>query len=122
MNGTKTLFFSLLTSALSLPICAQATPGAPEDNGITPKADTVYINVPPDWHNNGELESMGVAIANNGNVLVGWEDDGDGMTDLEGVWTLLSSSGTPITPATDIASKATGETDNTRLLSYFRTD
>src|SRR3954453_4855157 len=72
-----------------------AAPGAPEDNGLTPKADTVYINVPPDWHNNSttdnthNMESMGIAIANNGNIIVGWEDDGDGITDLEGVWTLL---------------------------------
>jgi hypothetical protein len=99
-----------------------ALPGAPDDNGVTPKGPTTYINVPPDFVNNGQLESLGVAIANNGNIIVGWEDDGDGISDLEGVWTLLNSSGEPITQETNIVSNATGEEAPSRLLSYFRTD
>ena len=61
-------------------------PGKPEDNGLAAKTATFYINT-PDTINNGNTESLGVAIANNGNVLVGWEDDGEALTDLEAVWT-----------------------------------
>lgn len=115
--------FGALLGCIALSSYGQtAAPGAPELNGVTPKADTVYINLPPDWHNNDKIESMGVAISNTGDVLVGWEDDGDGLTDLEGVWTLLNSSGAPITPETEIKSLATGETENSKLLSYFRKD
>src|SRR5437762_11423122 len=43
--------------------------------------------------NNDSTESLGVAVGQNGNVMVGWEDDGDGLKDAEGVWTLLDSTG-----------------------------
>ena len=42
-------------------VVAQTPPGLPEDNGLTPKTDTIYINVPPDSLNNASTESLGVA-------------------------------------------------------------
>jgi hypothetical protein len=109
---------------------AQKLPGTPEENGLTPKTDTIYVNVPdldnPDLIiNNSKTESLGVAIAGNGNVLVGWEDDNDGLRDLEAVWTLYNSSGVSITPATTITTlnpEFAGETLTSKLLSYFRKD
>ena len=74
---------------------AQTEPGKPEDNGLTPKTATFYINT-PDTINNSSTESLGVAIANNGNILIGWEDDGDGWFDYEAVWVVYKQDGTPI--------------------------
>jgi len=102
----------------------QALPGKPEDNGVRPVSDTLYLNT-SDTLNNTKTESLGIGIARNGNVIVGWEDDGEGLNDLEAVWTLVSDSGTWITPATDITSKDpdyAGQTVNSRFLSFFRPD
>lgn len=109
----------------SLAAWAQTTPGAPEDNGLTPKTSTIYVNrktLEIDQINNGNTESLGVAIANGGNVIVGWEDDGEGVTDLEAVWTLYDSAGVPVTPPTETTSLApdSAGTITTRFLSYFR--
>lgn len=106
---------------------SQVLPGAPEENGLTPKAATFYINSRAtiwDMVNNGGTESLGVAIANNGNVIVGWEDDGDQLTDLEAVWTIYDSGGGWITPDTGLNSLATPEWGyvTNRFLSYFRAD
>lgn len=101
-----------------------ALPGKPEENGVRPVSDTIYVNT-SDLLNNTQTESLGVAIARNGNVIVGWEDDGDGLNNLAGVWTLLSDTGALITPDTEITSKApdtTGQTVTTKFLSYFRPD
>jgi hypothetical protein len=60
---------------------AQTPPGTPEDNGLTPKSGTIYINrltTEIQNINNASTESLGVGIANGGNVIVGWEDDGSG--------------------------------------------
>src|SRR5258706_16056604 len=89
------------------PAWAQKLPGAPEDNGLTPKTDTIFINrqtADISTINNDGAESAGVAIANGGNVLVGWEDDGDALEDLEAVWTMFHSGGAWITPDTKQAS------------------
>ena len=112
------------------PPAPPTTPGKPEDNGLPPKTATVYINLPPvqtppESINNGRTESLGVAIAANGNVIVGWEDDGDALTDLEAVWTLFNPSGASITPDTLITSvnpEFAGQTVTSKFLSYFRTD
>jgi hypothetical protein len=106
-------------------LLAQTPPGAPEDNGLTPKTPTVYINrktAEIDNINNDNTESLGVAIANGGNVIVGWEDDGDGLQDIEAVWTLFDSAGNSITPDTETTSVALGGSVTTKFLSYFRAD
>ncbi|MEW6238016.1 MAG: hypothetical protein AB1656_21720 [Candidatus Omnitrophota bacterium] len=97
-------------------------PGLPEENGLTPLSKTIYINVGgPDALNNGGTESLGVAIANNGNVIVGWEDDGDGpLKDLEAVWTMFDGAGQWITPETTV--KGEDQTGPSKFLAYFRSD
>jgi hypothetical protein len=99
-------------------------PGRPDDNGLMANTETFYINT-PNLINNGRSESIGVAIASNGNVIIGWEDDGDALTDLESVWTLFDSAGNSITPDTLITSidpAYAGQTLTSKFLSYFRTD
>ncbi|MDA1272910.1 MAG: hypothetical protein O2960_02495 [Verrucomicrobia bacterium] len=101
-----------------------ATPGLPGENGLAPKSETTYVNLPATG-NNGSTESTGVAIAANGNVLIGWEDDSSGLIDFEAVWTLFSPSGTWLTPDTQIKSQDpafAGETITSKYLSYFRAD
>lgn len=104
-----------------------AAVGKPEDNGVTPKGGTIYVNV-PDTINNANTESLGVAVAGNGNVIVGWEDDGDvsgpePLKYLAGVWTLFDANGNSITPSTPVTGLAfPGQTLNTKFLSFFRKD
>ena len=45
-----------------------ALPGKPEDNGVRPVSDTLYLNT-SDTLNNTKTESIGIGIARNGNVL-----------------------------------------------------
>ncbi len=110
---------------------AQKLPGLPETNGLTPKSVTIYVNTlaSPDNINNGNTESLGVALANGGNVIVGWEDDAEDssltpLQDIEAVWTMYDSAGVSITPLTNItslANAAAGEISS-KFLSYFRAD
>ncbi len=122
-------------AACSLSLVAQTLPGTPEDNGLTPKTSTVYVNStaeqPADYTviNNGNTESLGVAIANSGNVLVGWEDDAEDsdatpLQDFEAVWTLFDSTGQSITPLTGVSTLAypTSDVYSNKFLSYFRAD
>src|SRR5690606_13471694 len=51
-------------------------PGAPNENGVRANTDTIYVNT-ADTVNNGNTESLGVSIAHNGNIIVGWEDDAE---------------------------------------------
>ncbi|MCI0538678.1 MAG: CHRD domain-containing protein, partial [Verrucomicrobiales bacterium] len=100
------------------------TPGQPEDNGLVGKTATFYINT-PDTLNNANTESLGVAIASNGNVIIGWEDDGEALTDLEAVWTMFDNSGQSITPNTQITTlnpDFAGQTLTSKFLAYFRAD
>jgi hypothetical protein len=109
---------------------AQTVTGKPEDNKLTPRTGTFYVNLPPettppDNVNNGNVESLGVGIADNGNILIGWEDDGGDLLDLEAVWTMYDATGTAITPNTLITSQDpayAGLTVSNRFLSYFRAD
>lgn len=76
----------LIVLALGVPVTvAQKKPGLPENNGLLPKTATFYVNAAADDVNNNRTESLGVAIASNGNVLIGWEDDGAGISDTEAV-------------------------------------
>ncbi|HXJ76858.1 MAG TPA: hypothetical protein VNM37_28630, partial [Candidatus Dormibacteraeota bacterium] len=97
------------------------TPDTPQDNGLNPASSTFYVNT-GDTINNGSTESLGVAIANNGNVIVAWEDDGDALTDLEAVWTMYNSAGQPITASRTITTLTGPDTITSSFLSFFRSD
>jgi hypothetical protein len=120
---TKSLY--TLAAALALSVnwsAAQSVPVAPEDAGLSPKTSTLFINL-PSILNNDSTESLGVAVGQNGNVMVGWEDDGDGLTDAEAVWTLLDSTGAFLTPDTiQTAAAVAAESITNRFVSFFRPD
>jgi len=123
MNLQRNLPF-LAAALVAAQAFGQALPGKPEDNGVNPVGETVYVN-PSDTINNSKTESLGVAIGRNGNVIVGWEDDGDALSDLGAVWTLFDRDSKPITPETTITSvdpAFAGQTLTSRFLSYFRKD
>lgn len=104
---------------------AQTRPGLPEANGLTPLGATVYVNPPATTQNNDNTESLGVAVLPTGNVVVGWEDDGDALADQEAVWTLYSPAGVALTPEktlTSIDPDYVGQTLTSRFLSFFRAD
>ena len=107
-------------------LLGQAVPGAPENNGVQPTGDTVYVNTANGADiNNSSTESIGVAIARNGNVVVGWEDDGGDLSDLQATWTLFNIQSQPIIEPTEIKSidpAFAGQTVTSRFLSYFRAD
>lgn len=99
-------------------------PKSPQAGGATPRGATVYVNT-PDTVNNGNTESLGVALLGNGNIVVGWEDDAEEDTSLEylgSVWTMLDPLGNPLTPPTAQTSTALGGAVTNRFLSYFRAD
>jgi hypothetical protein len=129
MNTRKLLLSAALLALVSSAV-AQSLTGKPEDNKLAARTGTFYVNpapvtTPPDNLNNGSTESLGVAIANNGNVIIGWEDDGDGLTDFESVWTLYDPAGNAITTNVDITSldpAYVGTTINSKFMSYFRAD
>ena len=99
-----------------------APPVTPPQGGtLTPASATFYINT-PDTINNGKTESMGVAVAANGNVLVGWEDDGDGLKDQEAVWTLFDSTGKGLTKEVTFKTTQGADTLTSKFLAYFRAD
>src|SRR5438874_5730940 len=120
---TKTLY--TLAAVLALGVswsAAQGVPVSPEDAGLAPKTSTLFINL-PSILNNDSTESLGVAVGQNGNDMVGWEDDGSGLTDAEGVWTLLDSTGAFLIPDTvQTAAAVPGESITNRFVSYFRPD
>lgn len=124
----RTLTYKLVLGAVlagSTAVLGQVLPGIPEDSAVVPKTATTFINRITGnitTINNGGTESLGVAIANNGNVIVGWEDDGDGLADIEAVWTMFDSAGSSITPNVDQTSIALGGSINGNFMSYFRAD
>jgi hypothetical protein len=86
-----TLIASLVVTAVAF---AQALPGDPAANGVTPRTATFDVNT--NQNNGGPTESLGVAIGANGNVIIGWEDDSDNDTDIfffGAVWTLYDPLG-----------------------------
>jgi hypothetical protein len=119
-----------LAAALVSSAVAQVVTGTPEANRLSGRTGTFYVNpvpdtTPPDNVNNGNSESIGVAIAASGNVIIGWEDDGGDLLDLEAVWTLYDPVGNSITPNVDITSQDpsyAGQTVNSKFMSYFRAD
>src|SRR5437870_4441227 len=107
---------SLIITAASSALCLAQLAGNPEDSGLLPRTPTFYVNT--NYFNNGGGESPGVAIAANGNVIIGWEDDGSGIADFEAVWSLFDGNGILLTPATVITNfDGTASITNT-FLSY----
>jgi len=111
-----------LVATVALPVAAQTLPGAPETNGLSPKTATFYINTPTNGVNNGGSEAPGIGIANNGNILVAWEDDGADIADIEAVWTMFNAEGNWLTPPTKIDSLYLGLSVTNQYLSFFRPD
>src|SRR2546425_1023069 len=95
-------------------------------SGLIPKTPTFYVNT--NSANNYAAESHGVAIAANGNVLIGWEDDGTEIYDFEAAWTLFDGNGNMLTPPTvqtnrDLnAPLTTSQSITNTYLSFFRSD
>jgi len=116
----STWTLALALAASSTPALGQAVKGTLEGNRLEARTSTFYVNTTATINNN-KTESLGVAIANNGNVIIGWEDDGADLTDLESVWTLYSPGGGPLTPDTEQKSLQGGSVTS-KFLSYFRKD
>jgi hypothetical protein len=132
MNPTKSLPLAIFLASLATSACLAQNPGTPQDHGLVPQSRTFYANT--NYYNGGGTEAPGVAIAANGNVLLGWEDDGGGMYDFEAVWTLFDGIGNMLTPGTlqtnrDISGAGedppfptTYLTISNTFLSFFRSD
>ncbi len=92
-----------------------------------PATTTFFVNG-TNGVNNGNTEALSVDLVNNGNTIVGWEDDGADLNHFLGVWTMLDPNGNLITPMTVQTNRDTNgdaptlmSTTN-RYLSYFRSD
>jgi hypothetical protein len=129
MKPSHLLLTAALTACALSAVAQQVLPGAPELNGLIPKTGTGYVNGTNAYSiNNHGSEALSVDIANNGNVIVGWEDDGSGLADIESVWTLLDPLGQLITPPTVVSNRSTLgglgtlEAMTNIFLSYYRSD
>lgn len=98
----------------------QAPKGTADANRLEPRTGTFYINT-SETINNTKTESLGVAIAANGNVVIGWEDDGADASDLEAVWALYSAGGGSVLEARE-QKDANGNSVTSKFFSYFRAD
>ena len=100
--------------------------GTVESAGLTALSGTTYVNVPVEGSpfplNNGKVESLGVGIAKNGNVIVGWEDDGNGLSDYEAAWTLFDKAGKQLIGDTVETTVTDGSSITSKYLSFFRAD
>jgi len=118
------LGWTLIYSADKVELKVVTGAGRPDDNGaIVAKTGTIYVNPLP--NNNGNTESLGVAVAANGNVIVGWEDDDDALQDYEAVWTMFDTNGVSITPEVQINSidpAYAGQSITSKYMSYFFSD
>lgn len=87
MKTTVTVLTIILTVLTSSLCFAGTGVGQPQSSGLIPYTGTHFANT--NFYDNGGAESDNLAIAANGNVIVGWEDDGGGIYDFEGVWSLF---------------------------------
>jgi hypothetical protein len=103
----------------------------PATNGFAAVTGTFYVNTNAQWWNNYESEHPGVDIAANGNIMVGWENDGTAITSFDAVWTLYGPTGTPLISPTvqtnrDVSGNGGCGTDylatTNSWLSFFRDD
>ena len=123
MTNKRSLWAVAAALACASQAWGQQTPkGTPGANRLEPRTGTFYVNsTGENVINNNKLESLGVGIAANGNVLMAWEDDGSDLADIEAVWTMYSPAGGSITEARDLKS-VNGASVNSKFLSYFRKD
>ena len=89
---------AVILTALTSSLCSAQIIGVPEASGLTPVTGTMWPNT--NYPNNGQVEAQSVAIAANGNVMFSWEDDGAGIMDYGGVWTIYDKLGNLVTPET----------------------
>ncbi len=94
----KIFIFAL---ALMAPVSVFAEPVSVTDAGVTALTDNIVLNDDNPIINGGGLESIGVAILSNGNVIIGWEDDD---ADIAAGWVMIDSAGNRVT--TDILAYA----------------
>src|SRR6185436_15636227 len=109
-----------LTTLLLLAAAVSFSQAQPVTSGLIPKTPTFYVNT--NYYNNAGGESPGVDIAANGNVIIGWEDDGSGVYDFESACSLFNTNGVLLTPQTVITSYVYAATITNTFLSYFRSD
>ncbi len=120
----KTKIITLMAMTLASSLCWSQSP----TSGLIPKTPTFYVNT--NYVNNGDGESEGVAIANNGNVIIGWEDDGAAdITYIAGAWSIFDGNGNLITPPTvqtnrdtTLGELTTFQSITNTWLSFFRSD
>src|SRR5436190_3820157 len=112
----KSIIAGLTVLAVGVCVCR----GDIVTGGLIPKTPTFYVNT--NYFNNGGGEAPGVDIAANGNVIIGWEDDGGAISDFESVFSVFNANGGLITPQTVITSYVYGTTWTNTFLSYFRSD
>lgn len=121
-NMKHKLLFAAAISIFSASIWAQS-PGKAENNGVTPTSPTFYVNTPNTILNlSASTENNGISIARNGNVIIGFENDGDGVLDLEAVWSLFDREGKLLTLDVEQKSKspdAGGKSVTSHFLSFF---
>lgn len=98
---------------------------SPEIYGVMPVTPTFYVNPPGDGEpllNNGNTESVGVAIGEDGNIIISWEDDhpeNGTVHSYEAVWTLYDKDGNRLTSPIPLASTG-GETLGQQIVAPFR--
>ncbi|MBE0544580.1 MAG: hypothetical protein IH623_24845, partial [Verrucomicrobia bacterium] len=87
-------------AACAISASGQTLPVAPETAGLMPKTATGWING-TNGINNFSSEALSMDMANNGHVIIGWEDDAEGtINHFLGVWTMVDGNGNMITPMT----------------------
>lgn len=66
--------FTLTGLAALTAVSAYALPVSLDEAGLTPLTDIIIATEDP-IGNGGDVESIGIGIMTNGNIIVGWEDD-----------------------------------------------
>ncbi|HXJ72219.1 MAG TPA: hypothetical protein VNM37_05185, partial [Candidatus Dormibacteraeota bacterium] len=121
-----------LNSLAIAPLVHAGAPGAPEANGLIPRSATIYVNPADSTINNNAVGSAGVAIANDGNVIIGWGDAVQTspltLVGLQrGVWTIYDINGTSLTATQTVTSIAppgvfSPSSIDTKFLALYRAD
>lgn len=123
-ESTRGVVRLLGLSALGTVLARADVPPLAEESGLQPKTPTLYLNPPGSGEtplNNGRVQGIGIGIGNNGNVMVGWEDDGADLTDYRGVWMLFDPNGSLLTPEAAIPSLVTPSVNIfSRYRAFFR--
>lgn len=114
-----------ITSFLGYSLVAQTPPVEPERGGVQPASATFYVNSPDvtEFYN---MEAKGptVALTSEGNAVIGWRDDGQGIRNFGAVWTIYSRSTIAISPRQIVSNNPqyAGQSIECPFLGFFRTD